>query len=121
MLRRLLLTCWVLACAVLTIGCGSSTGDESAKEPTLSPTSGPAAAAVADLAARSEIDETEIEVVAEEAVTWSDGNLGCAKEGFSYTQALVEGSRITLLADGTDHEYHSGGSKPPFWCEQPTE
>jgi hypothetical protein len=47
--------------------------------------------------------------------------LGCAKPGTAYTQALVEGSRITLRADGAEHEYHQGGSEPPFRCADPTE
>ena len=85
------------------------------------PATGPAADAAADLATRLDVDAATIEVVSQEAVTWRDGSLGCAKPGFSYTQALVEGSRITLRADGTDYEYHSGGSGPPFWCEKPTE
>lgn len=89
--------------------------------PTSTPASGSAAAAVADLATRLDVEPASIEVVAEEAVTWRDGSLGCAKEGFSYTMALVDGSRITLRADETDYEYHSGGSKPPFWCEKPTQ
>ena len=119
---------WVVAFAVLTLGCGSSDEPDDAadpsKEPTVTsstPASGPAADAVADLATRLDVDPATIEVVAEEAVTWRDGSLGCAKEGFFYTQALVDGSRITLRVDGTDYEYHSGGSQPPFWCEAPTQ
>jgi hypothetical protein len=118
---------WVLAFAVLALGCGSSgEPSDSAKEPSLTsspstPASGPAADAVADLATRLEVEADAIEVVSQEAVTWRDGSLGCAKPGFAYTQALVDGSRITLRANGIDYEYHSGGTKPPFWCEKPTE
>lgn len=85
------------------------------------PASGSAADAVADLASRLDVEADAIEVVAEEAVTWRDGSLGCAKEGQFYTQALVDGSRITLRTDGTDYEYHSGGAKPSFWCAKPTQ
>ena len=74
-----------------------------------------------DLAERLGVEAASIEVVEQEAVTWSDGSLGCAEAGFSYTQALVEGSRITLRAEGTDYEYHSAGSQEPFSCEKPTE
>lgn len=117
---------WVLAFAVLTLACGSTPDgtDDPAKEPTVtssSPPSGPAAAAAEDLATRLEVDAASIEVVSQEEVTWRDGSLGCAKKGLMYTQALVDGSRIILRADGTDYEYHSGGSKPPFWCEKPTQ
>ena len=88
---------------------------------TSTPAAGPVADAVADLATRLDVDAASIEVVSQEEVTWRNGSLGCAKEGFAYTQALVDGSRITLRADGTDYEYHSGGSRAPFWCEKPTE
>lgn len=77
--------------------------------------------AVADLAARLGVDAAEVEVVAVEQVTWRDGSRGCAEPGTMYTQALVEGTRITLRADGTDHEYHSGGGQRPVLCEDPTE
>ena len=53
-------------------------------------------------------------------VTWRDGSLGCAKPDLLYTQALVDGSRITLRVAGTTYEYHSGGSRP-FLCKNPTE
>jgi len=101
---------WVALVAVLVVGCGSSS--EPAKEaevssppPTASSSpSAPVDRAVADLAEHLGVDGASIEVVAEEAVTWNDGSLGCAQPGFSYTQALVEGSRITLRADGARHE-----------------
>ena len=76
---------------------------------------------VADLAERLDIDEDEVEVVAVEEVTWRDGSRGCATPGDMYTQALIDGSRITLRVDGTDYEYHAGGSRPPALCEKPTE
>lgn len=38
-----------------------------------------------------------------------------------YTQAIVEGARITLRVGGTDYEYHSGGSRPPTRCDRPTQ
>lgn len=133
----------------LVVGCGSESSDQ-AKEPTVSSESssespsqspsespsestsestsgspepsGAAGEAVTDLATRLGIDAASVEVVAEEPVTWSDGSLGCAKKGFGYTQALVEGSRITLQAEGSSYEYHTGGaSQQPFWCESPTE
>lgn len=59
--------------------------------------------------------------MAVEEVTWRDGSRGCAQPGMSYTQALVDGSRITLRASGRTYEYHSGGRQPPSRCEKPTE
>lgn len=91
-------------------------------EPT-DPTSYPplVAGAVADLATMLDVEQSAIELVSQEEVTWRDGSLGCAKPGMMYTQALVDGSRIVLRADGTDYEYHSGGGRPAFHCPAPTE
>ena len=77
------------------------------------------ALAVTDLAGRLGIPEGDIEILAEENVTWRNGSLGCPKPGMMYTQALVEGSRIVLRAGGRDYSYHSGAGKPPFYCEDP--
>lgn len=79
------------------------------------PTS-PTDMAIADLAQRLDVDPDGIEVVSVDEVTWPDGGLGCPEPGMMYTQALVDGSRIVLRADGIRHEYHSGGSRDPFYC-----
>jgi hypothetical protein len=89
-----------------------------------SPTSGPgvdAAAnpAVADLSQRTGLAAGQIQVLSVEPVTWNDGSLGCPKPGMMYTQALVNGLRIRLQAGGVVYEYHSGGNRPPFLCENP--
>ena len=75
--------------------------------------------AIADLAAMLGVDESTIEVVAWEEVVWSDGAIGCPQPGMSYTQALVDGTRIVLDHDGTRYDYHSGGSRDPFYCANP--
>lgn len=90
-------------------------------QPTSTGASDPVSLAAADLAEQLGIPREQVEVVAREAVTWRDGSLGCAEKGTSYTQALVEGGRITLRADGTTYEYHHGGRRAPFWCERPTQ
>jgi hypothetical protein len=77
--------------------------------------------AVADLADRLGVAEDEVVVTSVEAVTWNDGSLGCAKKGRAYTQALVEGSRITLEVGGRSYEYHAAGQRAPFYCERPTQ
>lgn len=77
--------------------------------------------AVSDLASTLGVDQAEVEVVAVEEVTWRDGSRGCAQRGVMYTQALIDGSRITLRVGDTTYEYHSGGSQPPALCERPTE
>lgn len=99
----------------------SETPDET---PTASGSSYPSpavAAAVADLAERQGVDAAEITVVSREEVTWRDGSLGCAEPGMSYTQALVDGTRIVLSLAGKDYEYHAGGGRSPFLCERPTQ
>lgn len=126
----------VVAVATLAIGCGESSdrgegapvetpsSSPSEGEPT-SPATSPSASrvevAVADLATRLGIEPAAVEIVSVEEVTWRDGSLGCAQSGMAYTQALVAGSRIVLRADGAEHEYHQGGSKPPFRCAKPTQ
>lgn len=89
--------------------------------PSASPPGGAAAEAVADLAARLEVAEDDVVVDSVEEVTWRDGSLGCAEKGTMYTQALVDGSRITLRVAGQTYEYHSGGRRSAFLCERPTE
>lgn len=77
--------------------------------------------ALADLAQRLDIPDGEIELVSFEEVTWRDGSLGCPQPGRAYTQALVNGSRIILEADGQRWHYHSGGGREPFLCMTPQE
>jgi hypothetical protein len=98
-----------------------SSPSESPTQSSPAPAASAAEQSVADLAATLGIDETDVEVVAVEQVTWRNGSRGCARPGMAYTQALVEGSRITLRAGGRTYEYHSGGSRPPSRCEKPTE
>lgn len=81
-------------------------------------TSGPSSnleIANADVRARLGTD-ADVEVVSHEEVTWPDGGLGCPEPGMSYTQALVNGERIVLRADGVDYEYHAGKNRPAFYC-----
>jgi hypothetical protein len=116
----------VAACCLSVAGCsGGSPSDPrptSGEAPTSAAPDGDATRlAVDDLASSLGVDASEVEVVAAEDVTWRDGSRGCAQPGEMYTQALVEGARITLRVDGTDYEYHSGGSRPPTLCEDPTE
>jgi hypothetical protein len=77
------------------------------------------ATALGDLVNRISVDPAAIEVVSIEEVTWSDGSLGCPQPDMSYTQALVNGTRIILRVSGVDYEYHSGGRRAPFYCKNP--
>ena len=133
MTRRLL----VAVLLGLLLGCGTGPSDQAEEAPVESPSDSPsstpsdrpsdtpsdgaAEAAVADLAAHLGIEPEAVQVVAVEEVTWRDGSLGCAEPGMVYTQALVDGARITLRAEGVEHEYHQGGSGTPIRCADPTE
>lgn len=74
--------------------------------------------AVADLSQRLDIPPERVRVVSAQAVTWSDGSLGCPRSDGVYTQALVEGFQIVLVADGEEHHYHAGPERRPFPCPE---
>jgi hypothetical protein len=76
--------------------------------------------ATQDLAARLDISPDQIKLTRFDEVTWPNGSIGCPRKDMSYTQALVNGSLIVLRADGVDYQYHSGGSRAPFYCANPT-
>ena len=59
-----------------------------------------------DLAARGVTGTPEL--VSAEQVTFTDGSLGCAEPGQSYTQALVDGMRVVVSVDGTTYDYRLG-------------
>ncbi|MET7280382.1 hypothetical protein ABZS29_19245 [Kribbella sp. NPDC005582] len=114
------------------VACGNESGgpavspSDSSSTPTpggAAPTGTPGGTAVeqatADLVAKLGVQATAVKVVSAEEITWSDGSLGCPEPGMRYTQALVNGMRIVLEADGKRYEYHSGGARPPFLCENP--
>ena len=75
--------------------------------------------AIQNLAGRLEVPSGEVVFVREEDVTWRDGSLGCPQKDMMYTQALVPGTLIVLRVDDTEYEYHSGGGRAPFYCENP--
>lgn len=61
----------------------------------------------ADAARRTGAQPDAVKLVSVEAVTWSDGSLGCPEPGMMYTQALVPGHRIIVDAGGTPLAYHA--------------
>ena len=74
------------------------------------------AAIEADLAARDVAGTPTL--ISAEAVTFTDGSLGCAEPGMSYTQALVDGMRVVVEVDGTTYDYRFGGGDEPHLCER---
>jgi hypothetical protein len=71
-----------------------------------------------DLAARLGLSTGAIQVIEARSVVWPDGSLGCPHPGMSYIQVPQDGALIRLSAAGITYNYHSGGNKPPFLCEQ---
>jgi hypothetical protein len=88
--------------------------------PTSNPDTAPAAVvdkAILDLVSRTNVPADSVTVIAAEKKTWPDGSLGCPEPGMSYTQALVDGSRVLLEAEGRLYAYHAGPEGEPFLCE----
>jgi hypothetical protein len=76
--------------------------------------------AKADLARRRAVAPDTIRIVEVRDVVWPDRGLGCPQPGMAYNQVQVDGLLIRLESGGQVFEYHSGGSKAPFLCEQPS-
>lgn len=72
-----------------------------------------------DLAGRVSVPVDQIEVLEARAVVWPDASLGCPQPGMRYKQVPVDGALIRLRANGQVYEYHRGGSRGLFLCEQP--
>ena len=72
-----------------------------------------------DLAQRLNISTAEIELLSFEAKVWSDSSLGCPQPGMRYLQVLSEGYLIRLSAGDQTYNYHGGGNRAPFLCQQP--
>ena len=72
----------------------------------------------ADLAQRLAIEISAIMLVSYEEVVWPDSSLGCPQPGMAYLQVPKDGSRIVLEFEGTTYDYHTGGGRDPFLCEQ---
>ncbi len=74
------------------------------------------APAIEDLTRRLRAPSDAIEVVSAEEVTWPDGSLGCPEPGMSYTQAVVDGSKVVLRHEDRVFVYHAGDDDQPFLC-----
>lgn len=69
-----------------------------------------------ELAERIDVDAADIEVSVAEFVTWNNGAVGCPEPDMTYTQALVPGYRVLLMADGQTYHYHGARDRDPFFC-----
>jgi hypothetical protein len=73
-----------------------------------------------DLSEHINIAVKDLQVVKAEALTWSDGSLGCPKPGETYTQAQVQGYRVILEHAGKQYDYRASERGYFFLCEMPT-
>jgi hypothetical protein len=64
-------------------------------------------AAIQALSEQHNIAFDQIKLVSSEAETWPDGCLGVALPDMMCTQALVDGFRILLSANGQEYEYRT--------------
>ena len=72
--------------------------------------------ALADAAQRTGLDRADLAVLSAEAVTWSDGSIGCPQPGMMYTQALVPGYRVRLRGPGGEMDYHTSARGALVLC-----
>jgi hypothetical protein len=72
-----------------------------------------------DLATNMGIAPWDSEVLEARAVVWPDGSLGCPTPGLAFIQVQVEGALVRLRVGDQVYEYHSGGRRPPFLCNNP--
>jgi hypothetical protein len=72
-----------------------------------------------DLAARLGIDPAQITLIEFRDVTWPDSSLGCPHPDMGYLQVLMDGYLIRLGVGKQVYEYHGGGGRAPFLCENP--
>jgi hypothetical protein len=71
-----------------------------------------------DLAQRLSISVDGIELLSAISVVWPDGSLGCPQPGMAYKQVPQDGVLIQLSVGGVVYNYHGGGSRGLFLCEQ---
>ncbi len=77
------------------------------------------ASIIEDAAHRTGADPATARIVRAEAVTWSDGSLGCPEPGMFYTQALVDGYWIVVELGGQTLDYRVGAHGAFRLCEVP--
>lgn len=69
-----------------------------------------------DLARRLDVPVESIKTAVARRVTWNNGALGCPQPDMMYTQALVPGYFIRLVAEDQAHAYHGSDGQDPFYC-----
>jgi hypothetical protein len=69
-----------------------------------------------DAGERSGLPRDALQVTASRRVTWSDGSLGCPEPGRMYTQALVPGWHVMLVAGDLALDYRLADSGAFVLC-----
>lgn len=115
----------VLPLALWLSACAMAGGPPPAPAPAAAPQSEPWPAGVRallpalldDAARRSGVAAARLRVATAQAVTWSDGALGCPQPGRMYTQALVPGWRVEIAVPGAAAlRYHGSDRGGWVWC-----
>lgn len=75
--------------------------------------------AIENLAQRLGIAPEQVAVVEAVAVIWPDAAIGCPQPDMMYIQVPQDGALIRLSASGRLYNYHYGGRRGLFLCEQP--
>ncbi len=75
---------------------------------------------VADAATVAGVGPEAVTVVSVKPVTWMDGSLGCPKPGVMYTQAVVPGFRVIVLAGDRKLDYRVGRAGTAKRCDSGT-
>ncbi|WP_129668450.1 hypothetical protein [Phytoactinopolyspora endophytica] len=75
---------------------------------------------IADAVERASATAEDVVVVRAQAVTWSDGSLGCPEPGMMYTQALVDGYWVELEVDDEHFDYRLGKGGSFRLCTSPS-
>ena len=70
-----------------------------------------------DLAQRLNISVTQISLIKAKPVVWPDSSMGCPQPGMAYLQIPDDGALIILQVGDTSYEYHNGGNRGLFLCE----
>ena len=72
-----------------------------------------------DVVARTGADPSEVHLVRDEAVVWSDGSLGCPEPGEAYPQFQVPGYRVVFELGGREYDYRCDDRGHARLCERP--
>lgn len=99
-----------LLLVAVTIGCATPSPPAQAQQMPAEPDAGLKAqteAALADAAQRTRLDAGSLKIASAERVTWLDGSLGCPAPDLMYTQALVPGFRVRIVAGDQTLDYHA--------------